>query len=135
MSNRKYLDYDGLEHVSEYIKERLIVVTSIPASPADGDVVLYMGTTTEDYTHGCLYSYNAADAEWIVEATGIKLKLNGEDISGQVEIYAPTQSGSRGEVLTSNGIDKEPIWSAFSGYTPTVDDDVLLFSFGVLPLL
>ena len=127
MAREKYLNYSGLEHLSEYIKERLVIVNSIPASPNDGDVVLYMGETTASYTHGYLYSYSSADADWKIEATGIKLKLNGEIISGETEIYAPIQSGSRGDILVSNGENQAPTWSPITEYRPQVAGDALLF--------
>lgn len=136
MSQHKYLDYEGLERLSEYIKERLIVInqiSDIPESPSDGDVILYMGETAIDFDHGCLYSYVEEDEAWKLEATDIKIKLNGEETSGLVEIYAPTQSGSPGQFLASGGENEEPIWTTIAGYNPHVIEDTLLFSLGVLP--
>lgn len=136
MSQHKYLDYEGLERLSKHIKERLIVIgqiSDIPESPSDGDVILYMGETAIDFDHGCLYSYVAEDEAWKLEATDIKIKLNGEDAGKEIEIYAPTKPGSHGQVLTSSGEGAEPIWKSIAGYNPRVIDDTLLFSLGVLP--
>lgn len=129
----KYLNYEGLEHLSDYIKARLVVVDDIPESPSNGDIILYMGETTADYTRGCLYSYNSEDEEWELESANIKVNLNGEDVSGSVSLYAATQAGEPGKILTSMGENEEPEWRSYTGYAPEIYEDILAFTFGTIP--
>lgn len=54
---RKFLDYEGLTNLAGKIKERLQVVDAIPLHPTDGMVVLFTGTTTDDYKKSHIYEY------------------------------------------------------------------------------
>ena len=76
--NKKFLDYDGLSSVANKIKERLIKVTTMPASPSNGDAVLYVGTTTGNYTRGLVYIYNSSTSSW--EACGGTTYSEGDGI-------------------------------------------------------
>lgn len=58
MADKKYLDEDGLAVVATKVNEKLKVVTTMPATPTNGQVVLYVGTTTATYTQGGIYLYN-----------------------------------------------------------------------------
>ena len=57
MSTKKYLDYGGLSQVADQIKSRLKVVSAIPETPTDGMIVLFTGTTTDDYKKSHIYEY------------------------------------------------------------------------------
>ena len=57
MSEKKYLDYEGLSQVADQIKSRLKVVSVIPETPTDGMIVLFTGTTTTDYKKSHIYEY------------------------------------------------------------------------------
>jgi len=77
----------------------------------------------------------ALDAEiykWVPHH--ISIILNGENVyDSEVSAYAPIDSGERGQTLFSNGENQAPSWAALSGYSPTVVEDSLIFSYGVLP--
>ncbi len=67
MANKQYLDADGLAVVASKVNEKLKVVATMPATPTNGQVVLYVGTTTTDYTQGGIYLYNGT--AWILIST------------------------------------------------------------------
>lgn len=81
-STKKYLDYDGLSNVADKIKERLQKVTTMPASPSNGDAVLYIGTTTENYTRGLVYIYNSSTESWEHSTQPINLEVPITMLSG-----------------------------------------------------
>lgn len=70
---------------------------------------------------------------WILKG-GSSVILNGVDKTGDVaNFYAPTASGSEGQVLVSNGGNTSPSWATFTGYSPTVINDTLCFYYGAAP--
>ena len=197
MAIDKYLNLAGTEHLADYIKKRLQVVTTIPANPEDEDIVLYKGATTVDFLQGSVYMYKegidyyawsdgtdiyytlsetptAGDAtyedtsgtassytvdaydaindevtinsliyardtagdvntsKWVLQDTSII--LNGIDKTGnEASFYAPTASGTEGQVLVSNGENADPSWASFTGYCPTIIDQTLYFTYGTMP--
>ena len=68
-------DISGLE---AEVATKLTKVTAMPANPADGDYVLYLGTTTSDYTQGRIYQYNATGTEWVLVGNGMTAITTGE---------------------------------------------------------
>ena len=70
--------------------------------------------------------------DWILQDTSII--LNGENrTGGSAELYAPTNAGTEGYALFSNGEGVAPSWAALSGYSPSIIDDALVFTYGILP--
>lgn len=70
---------------------------------------------------------------WVTKG-GTSVILNGQDKTGDVaDFYAPTNSGNVGQVLVSNGENTAPTWESYSGYSPTIVDNYLYFSYGTLP--
>ena len=60
--------------------------------------------------------------------------LNGEDVTGnEANFYAPTAAGEKGQVLISNGVNISPTWASFAGYSPSLLDNSLVFTYGVIP--
>lgn len=57
---KKYLDYEGLSQVADHIKSRLKTATTMPLSAADKTVIQYIGETTNSYTKGHIYQFNAS---------------------------------------------------------------------------
>ena len=45
-------------------KTKLEKVSEMPAEPSNGDTILYIGETTENYTKGHIYQYSEIDTEW-----------------------------------------------------------------------
>lgn len=75
MATDKYLNLNGLEHVADYIKERLKVVDVLPENANTGDIVLYNGEyeylgPSHQLIPGCIYQY----AEHVLQALGCKEK-------------------------------------------------------------
>ena len=72
--------------------------------------------------------------DWVRKSEGTSVILNGVDKTGsEASFYAPTASGTTGQVLVSNGDANAPSWGSISGYSPSVVDDTLVFTYGVLP--
>lgn len=67
MATKQYLDADGLAVVASKVNEKLKVVATMPATPTSGQVVLYVGATTADYTQGGIYLYNGT--AWVLIST------------------------------------------------------------------
>ncbi len=57
----RYLNYDGLRELSQYINGRLRIVTVMPNSPNINDIVLYNGATTGNYIQGSIYLYKTKE--------------------------------------------------------------------------
>ena len=64
MANVKYLNEAGLRRVSEYVNAKLTFASSMPESPIDNQLVMYVGETTSDYTKGGVYQYNNILGAW-----------------------------------------------------------------------
>ena len=112
--DKQYLDYDGLERVSETVNTKLKKVTTFPNSPSDGETVIYIGETGANGITGYVYTYNAAQSKWIPK------------------FFAPKDSGIEGQVLKSKGPGKSPEWGK-GGYNPTVVGNSICFLDGVIP--
>lgn len=47
------------------LADKLDKVTTMPSTPTDGQVVMFVGATTSTYTKGHFYQYSETDAEWV----------------------------------------------------------------------
>lgn len=65
MSIKKYAGEEAVERLSEYIKRKLESVTTMPTNPSSGDIVIYLGDTTNQYTQGDLYKWDVENNTWI----------------------------------------------------------------------
>lgn len=80
-----------------------------------------------------LTSEDTPELDWVAKSN-TSVILNGVDKTGdEANFYAPTVAGREGHILVSNGENKAPSWSSFSGYAPTVIQDELCFTYGILP--
>jgi len=71
--------------------------------------------------------------DWVCKS-GTSIILNGTDKTGEeANFYAPTEPGTEGQALFSNGEGVAPSWGSLSGYSPSFVDDTLVFAYGVLP--
>lgn len=52
-----YVGFEAAETLASHIQKRLLVADTMPASPAEGQVVLYAGATTASFTQGGIYLY------------------------------------------------------------------------------
>lgn len=50
--------------INDSDETKLDKVSTIPAEPSDGDTVLFVGITTENYKKGHIYQYSETDTEW-----------------------------------------------------------------------
>jgi len=78
---------------------------------------------------------NAGDVDtsrWELQDTSII--LNGSQKTGdEANFYAPTASGTEGQVLMSQGAGQAPTWTKYAGYCPTIIDDTMYFIYGEQP--
>lgn len=52
----------------------LIVVSTAPASPSDGDFILYTGTITGDFTESpALYVYDNTNSKWVLSTNMVEI--------------------------------------------------------------
>jgi hypothetical protein len=86
MATKKFLNDAGLARVADKVNEKLKVVSTMPLTPFDGQVVLYVGATTASYTQGGIYLYNANDTEWIL------LSSVPVDLTPYKKIFTGTQA-------------------------------------------
>jgi hypothetical protein len=54
----------ALGNLNTYANKKLTITSTIPASPSNGDVILYTGTSTADYKQGGIYQYQVS--EWVI---------------------------------------------------------------------
>lgn len=97
MATEKYLNLQGLTEVAGYVNEKLKVVTAMPASPNEDDIVIYNGATTADYRQGRIYIYDltrtyyqwsdSTDNYYTVEETPAVGDTVFSDTSGTVSGY------------------------------------------------
>ena len=67
---------------------------------------------------------------WQLKNTSVT--LNGAKTE-EADFYAPVNSGTAGQVLMSNGESNAPSWGSISGYSPSILETSLVFTYGVLP--
>ena len=65
ITNKYFLDEQGLSTVANHIKERLKTVSTMPATAGDGTVLLYKGATSGSYTNGHIYQYSTTTNSWV----------------------------------------------------------------------
>lgn len=91
------------------VAKRVAFVTSMPATPSDGDVVVWATASTADYTQGMLYQYNAGTLTWSqISDEGV---IDYDDLQNRPQINNVTLTGNKS--LSDLGIDEtEPIPTA-----------------------
>lgn len=117
MANKQYLDADGLAVVASKVNEKLKVVAIMPATPTNGQVVLYVGTTTADYTQGGIYLYNGT--AWVLISTA------DVDLTPYKKIFTGTKA--EWELLTTaekKAYDEADLTDDLAGGELIVTDDV-----------
>lgn len=69
MAIKKYLGVEGLNEIAGKVNQKLRIVTTMPASSTNNDIVIYNGATTELYVQGGIYVYDATLQEWKLQQT------------------------------------------------------------------
>lgn len=64
MAKIKYLNEAGLRRVSEYVNAKLTFASSMPESPEEGALILYIGADTTDFSQGGVYLFDGTD--WVL---------------------------------------------------------------------
>ena len=67
-----FVGTEAAETLASHIQKRLLVADTMPASPAEGQVVLYAGATTASFTQGGIYLYDG-EAWHLISAADIDL--------------------------------------------------------------
>ncbi len=64
MANNKYVGEEAVTAIAGYVNKKLTVASSMPISPKNDMIVLYIGATTSSYVHGSIYKYNGITTNW-----------------------------------------------------------------------
>ena len=93
----------AIDEINEKTDTKLDKVTTIPATPSDGDTVLFIGTNTNDYKKGHTYQYQTN--EW-VDITATEEEL----VSGAIGLAQVANEKAEEAITTiSNKLDKATI--------------------------
>ena len=68
-----------LGNLNELVDTKLTMVTSLPASPSNGDAVLYIGTATGGLKTGGIYQYQVS--EWVLISYAESFTFNEDDFN------------------------------------------------------
>lgn len=94
ITNKYFLDEQGLSTVANHIKERLKTVSTMPAVAGNGTVLLYTGATSGSYTNGHIYQYSTTTNSWV------DISPSGGDLSNYIQ-----KSSTAGLVKNDGSID------------------------------
>lgn len=129
MSNilKNYMDltnitaYDTL--IKQYISEEDAKAYHTILLSVDEETLLFFkkdNATTSDIP----------DFQLSIGALATSIILNGTDVTGtEINIFAPTNAGTAGQILTSAGSNNAPTWNTLGVYVPEIDGDSLKFTF------
>ena len=69
---------------------------------------------------------DAPDFQISIGALATSIILNGNDVTGtSIGVYAPTNAGTAGQILTSLGSNTAPTWNTLGIYIPQIDGNSL----------
>ncbi len=117
MATDKYLNLDGLEKVASKVNQKLRTVTTIPANPEKNDIVLYKGSTTNDFIKGRVYLYD-------------KVGTYFTWINGSVAYFTRAEEPQIGDTVYSDttGTDSGFTIEAYDNVNHQITVDSLLFT-------
>ena len=64
MAGVKFAGEEAVERIAHYVNKKLNIASTMPSTPNDEDIILYIGDTNESYIQGCIYKYDEEDDEW-----------------------------------------------------------------------
>ena len=101
MSEKYYLDEQGLAEVANHVNSRLKTVTVMPQNPADGIVRLYVGATNNNFTKGHIYQYNTN--AW-TDITEVDQTFNPSSTNAQSGIAIGTELDKKVDKESGKGL-------------------------------
>lgn len=116
---KQFLDEEGLAIVATKVNEKLKVVDAMPSTPTSGQVVLYVGATTTNYTQGGIYLYSGT--AWVLISTA------DVDLTPYKKIFTGTKA--EWELLTTaekKEYDEADLTDDLAGGELVVSDSVTL---------
>jgi len=64
MAEIKYAGEEAVSRIADYVNKKLTFVSAMPASPVDGETVLYVGASTSSLIQGGVYQYDSTNTTW-----------------------------------------------------------------------
>ena len=129
MASNKYLDKTGLQKVAGYVNAKLTFCSTMPESPVENQLVLYVGATTSSYTRGGIYKYS--DSEW--ELLNLAKAINYVDTlpSSDIEdiIYGVKGYNTSSETIADGFLDENELFektTAGDGYSYTPASGIII---------
>ena len=92
----------------------LKTVETIPVSPEDGEVVLFVGATTEDYQKGGIYQYSSSTATWTLISTADIDVDNALDASSENPVQNKVIKSALDEKQSNVFVGTTNAWNALS---------------------
>lgn len=100
------------------LANKLTQVTTMPTSPSDGQVALYMGVDTDDYKAGTIYQYDATESKWVAKSAAGSIDVDPE--------LSPTSENPvQNKVLTAalSLLDETKVEQVSELPSPTADNE------------
>ena len=64
MAGVKFAGEEAVERIAHYVNKKLNIASTMPSTPNDEDIILYVGENTESYIQGCIYEYDETNEKW-----------------------------------------------------------------------
>lgn len=103
MAGVKFAGEEAVERIAHYVNKKLNIASTMPSTPNDEDIILYVGGSTESYIQGCIYEYDEINEKWkiinsvqTVELTTAEYNLLPVSVQNNGTIYFLTD-GKGGE--------------------------------------
>lgn len=98
---KKYLNLQGLTEVANYVNQKLKVVDTMPSNPSPNDMVAYNGTTTRDYTKGCVYVYDVVKTYYGWTNNSVSIFTRSNEPNAGDTVYSDDQGTYSGYLVES----------------------------------
>lgn len=64
MAGVKFAGEEAVERIAHYVNKKLNIASTMPSTPNDENIILYVGESNESYIQGCIYEYDEINEKW-----------------------------------------------------------------------